>query len=329
MLSFAFLWAFLLLPLPWLIRPRNTAEAAIPILPFQHRLAELPGVQRHTGQRAPWEWLLLGLAWLALVLTLARPQMLDDQISPPVSGRDLMLAVDISPSMDVEDMIVGKRAANRLVAVKHVVDQFLDQRTGDRIGLILFGTQAYLHVPLSFDLTTVRALLQEAELGMAGDATAIGDAIGLAIKRLRERPAEQRVLVLLTDGANNAGDVPPREAARLAAQSGVRIYTLGIGAEEMLQQSLFGTRRVNPSTDLDEPLLRAIAGETGGQYFRARSLPELELAYATIDRLERIERDAQPLRRARELYAWPLGVGAGCLALLLLMRRFVAPREAA
>lgn len=321
MLTLALPWALLLLPLPWLIRPRHTGEVDVPRLPFADRLAGLPGVGRHRQQRLPLETALLVLAWLALVLAIARPQHLGEEISQTVSGRDLLLAVDISPSMEAEDMVLHNRPANRLQAVKQVVDDFLTQRQGDRVGLILFGTQPYLQVPLTFDLATLKTLLYEAQLGMAGDATAIGDALGLAIKRLRERPADQRVVILLTDGANTAGEMPPPQAAKLAADNSVRVYTIGIGAETMVQRSLFGNRQINPSRDLDEALLRSIAEQTNAHYYRARSLPELELAYAAINELERIELDSLPYRPVSELFHWPLGA-----ALILWLFNFVFKR---
>ena len=243
----------------------------------------------------------------------------------PVSGRDLMLLVDISPSMDERDMVIQGRSINRLQAVKRVLDQFIDRREGDRLGLVLFGTQPYVQAPLTFDRETVRTLLLEAGLGMAGRATAIGDAVGLAVKRLRDRPQEQRVAILLTDGANTAGEVSPDKATEIAAAAGVRLYTIGIGADSMIQRGLLGSRRVNPSRDLDEALLTRMAEQTGGRYFRARSLPELEMIYDSIDQLEPIEQEGQFYRPVTELYVWPAGT-AVALWLLLSALRLLASR---
>lgn len=157
-----------------------------------------------------------------------------------------MLAVDLSGSMEMEDFVVADQVVNRLVATQQVAGQFIERRTGDRVGLILFGEKAYLQAPLTFDRTTVRTLLDEAVIGLAGDKTAIGDAIGLAIKRLRNNPAHQRVLILLTDGANTAGEIPPLQAAELAAQEGLRIHTIGVGADEWIVAISGDVKRSSP-----------------------------------------------------------------------------------
>jgi len=187
------------------------------------------------------------------------------------------------------------------------------------LGLILFGSQAYLQTPLTFDRLTVSNLLYEAAIGLAGKETAIGDAIGLAIKRLRDQSEEDRVLILLTDGANTAGSVDPKKAADLAAQEKVRVYTIGVGADDMLIPSLFGARRVNPSTELDEETLQTIADKTGGRYFRARDTESLNEIYRLLDQLEPVAMDEDTLRPVKELYAWPLA------AALLLSVWLAAP----
>ena len=174
--------------------------------------------------------------------------------------------------------------------------------------MILFGTQAYLHVPLTFDRKTVSQLLDEAVIGLAGPSTAIGDAIGIAVKRLRENDADDKVLILLTDGANTAGTIDPIRAAELAADSGLKIHTIGIGADEMMVRRLFSTFKVNPSRDLDEKTLTEIAESTGGRYFRARDTEELTEIYAEIDRLEPIERGGEHFRPVTSLFMWPLAV---------------------
>lgn len=322
MISFAYPWLLVLAFVPLLLiarKPRSEPVEA-PVIPVGHWLSDMPGVST-TGHSTPrWRQVLLAIAWLCLVLALARPQHVGEETQLPVTGRDLMLLVDISPSMEERDMIQQGRSLNRLQAVKRVLDDFIDRREGDRLGLILFGTAPYVQAPLTFDRETVRTLLDEAGLGMAGRATAIGDAIGLSVKRLRERPQEQRVAILLTDGANTAGEVTPDKAAEIARAAGVRLYTVGIGAESMVQQGLFGNRRVNPSRDLDEGLLTRMAQQTGGQYFRARNLTELEGIYDTIDQLEPINQDGQFYRPVKDLYAWPAGL-AVLLWLTLLATR--------
>lgn len=312
MLNLAFPWVLLLALLPLLMRLRRRSAPAVeaPVFPVGHWLSDLPGVSR-SGSRTPlWQQLVLLLMWLLLVVALARPQHVGEQVQLPVSGRDLLLAVDISPSMDEQDMVVQGRSINRLQAVKRVLDDFIQRREGDRLGLLLFGTEPYIQAPLTFDRATVQTLLNEAGIGMAGRATAIGDALGLAVKRLRDRPQEQRVVILLTDGANTAGEIAPDKAAEIARAAGVRIYTIGIGAESMVQRGLLGSRRVNPSRDLDEDLLKRVAQQTGGEYFRARSLPELELIYESINQLEPIELEGKHYRPVTELYAWPAGLAA-------------------
>ena len=252
-----------------------------------------------------------------------RPQWLGEPIEQAVSGRDLMLAVDLSGSMEEQDFMVEKKRVDRLTATKYVAGQFIQRRIGDRLGLILFGTQAYLQTPLTFDRATVTTLLNESAIGLAGESTAIGDAIGLAVKRLRKQQANSRVLVLLTDGANTAGEVTPLKAAELAADNNLKIYTIGIGADEMIVRSFFGSRKVNPSRDLDEKTLIAIAEKTGGRYFRARNTKELNQIYQLLDELEPVEKEKQYFRPKTELYHWPLAIAfilAGIISISRLNR---------
>ena len=211
MLSLAYPWALLLTLAPVLLQWKKPAAQTVdaPVFPVGHWLSDLPGVTRQGNAMPRWQTLILLLAWALLVLALARPQHIGEQVQMPVTGRDLMLVVDISPSMEEQDMVVQGRSINRLQAVKRVLNDFIARRGGDRLGLILFGTEPYVQAPLTFDLATLETLLQESGIGMAGRATAIGDAVGLATKRLRDRPQQQRVAVLLTDGANTAGEITP------------------------------------------------------------------------------------------------------------------------
>ena len=323
MLSLAYPWALLLILAPVLLQWRKPAAQTVdaPVLPVGHWLSDLPGVTRQGNAIPRWQTLILLLAWALLVLALARPQHVGEQVQMPVTGRDLMLVVDISPSMEEQDMIIQGRSINRLQAVKKVLNEFIARRKGDRLGLILFGTEPYVQAPLTFDLATLETLLQESGIGMAGRATAIGDAVGLATKRLRNRPQQQRVVVLLTDGANTAGEITPDKATEIAAAAGIRLYTIGIGAESMIQQGFLGSRRVNPSRDLDENLLIRMAQQTGGEYFRARSLPELELIYETINQLEPIELDGKFYRPVTDLFFWPAGLAVALWSGLFLFRR--------
>lgn len=322
MLSLAYPWLLLLGLLPlvlmWLRPGRQFVDA--PVLPMGHWFSDLPGVSQRGKVSPLWQRLILFLTWLLLVIAVARPQHVGEQVQLPVTGRDLMLLVDISPSMDEQDMVIQGRSINRLQAVKVVLDDFISRRQGDRLGLILFGTEPYVQAPLTFDLKTLKTLLEEAGLGMAGRATAIGDAVGLSIKRLRDRPQDQRVVILLTDGANTAGEITPDKATEIAKAASVRLYTIGIGAESMIQRGFLGSRQVNPSRDLDEALLTRMAEQTGGRYFRARSLPELEMIYESINQLEPIELEGQFYRPVTELYAWPAGI-AGIIWLIFVLSR--------
>jgi Ca-activated chloride channel family protein len=223
--------------------------------------------------------------------------------------------------MEAKDFELNGQAVDRLTATKAVAGEFIQRREGDRLGLILFGENAYLQTPLTFDRQTVHTLLLESVIGLAGKKTAIGDAIGLAVKRLRDNASESRVLILLTDGANTAGEITPSRAAELSASAGLKIYTIGVGADEMVVRSLFGQRLVNPSQDLDEETLRDIAQKTGGRYFRARNTAELEQIYKLLDELEPVEIEALSFRPTEALFYWPLAA-----ALLMALGLIVARR---
>lgn len=312
MIEFTWPWMFLLLPVPFLLRrilsPAPVTRAGSLRVPFFDELAETrsrSGLARGTPIPA---LIAASLAWALLVTAAARPVHVGAPRSFPVAGRDLMLAIDLSGSMAREDFTMGGRRADRLTVVKHVAEDFLTRRKGDRVGLVLFGTRAYLQAPLTFDRKTVSQFLAEAEVGLPGQETAIGDALGTSVLRLRERPEDSRVLILLTDGANNAGELDPREAAALAAAEGIRVHTIGVGADTGVRQGLFGRRIVNPSADLDEQLLQDIADATGGEYFRARNADALAQVYRDIDRLEPTEGEPRTTRPRVDLFAWPLGL---------------------
>lgn len=309
-------WMLLLLPLPYLFRrwlrpvvTRVNSALRVPVVDDFEVAAASRAQVRITHRQTFW---LVSAAWGLLILACTQPQWLGQPLEIPVSGRDLMLAVDLSQSMEITDFMLNGQQVDRLTATKEVARQFIARRTGDRLGLVLFGTQAYLQVPLTFDRTTVTQLLDEAVIGLAGENTAIGDAIGLAVKRLRDQTDAQKVLILMTDGANTAGVIEPVRAAELAANAGLKIYTIGIGADEMLVRRLFGTYRIDPSRDLDEKTLTAIAETTGGKYFRARDVQELETIYGELDKLEPVEHAGEHFRPAKDLFAWPL---AAALAL--------------
>lgn len=309
---------FLLLPLPWILRwvlpAADSGDSALKV----SFLGEMETLVRRRAVVALPSWrqqLPYLLIWLLLLFAAARPQWLGEPLPLPTSGRDLLLAVDVSGSMEYADMQWQGEEITRLELVKHLLGDFISERRGDRVGLILFGSQAYLQAPLTFDRQTVRTWLEEAVIGIAGSNTALGDAIGLAVKRLRDRPAESRVLVLITDGANNGGEIEPQLAARLAAQELIKIHTIGIGADADAG-SVLQRFALTAGAELDETTLRDIAEQTGGSYFRARSSSELAAIGAKLDELEPAAQQPTQARIADALYVWPLS--AALLISLLL-----------
>lgn len=335
MMSLLWPWAFAVLPLPFLLRivlPRakqvNDAALRVPHLSDYQMVKN----DSYVNRSSRWPLLLYTLAWICLVIAAARPQWTGDTIELPVSGRDLMLAIDISKSMD-HPIRHERRAVSRITATKAVASAFIEKRIGDRIGLILFGDQAYVQVPLTFDRATVVTLLQEAVTGLAGQATAIGDAIGLAVKRLSEQRStkqepvndqsklttndghknisDDRVLILLTDGVSNRGEITPLKAAELAALKGMKIHTIGIGNR--------GSR------ELDETTLREIANITGGRYFRAYNTADLQKIYELLDELEPVEKDIKSYRPIKALFYIPLSASlifATVLALFVYVPQY-------
>jgi Ca-activated chloride channel family protein len=317
MFEWAWPWLFVALPLPWIIArvlaPVRTDSSSALRVPLQ--LREL-AMSEGAAQIPMWRKAMALFAWMLLVVACARPQWLGDAEAMPRSGRDLLLAVDASGSMSTEDMTIGVRAISRYGAVKTIAGDFIHRRVGDRIGLIIFGSQAYLMTPLTFDRDTVLKQLNDSVVGLPGRQTAIGDAVGLAVKRLQERPQNHRVLILLTDGVNDAGELDPYKSVELAVAEHVKIYTIGIGAESMRIDDFFGGHTVNPSADLDERLLRSMAEKTGGSYFRARDTQELAKIYREIDALEPAEDAQQQFRPVDELFYVPL---SGALLLVIAM----------
>lgn len=319
-----FAWpAWLLaIPLPWLlqrvVRPAPAVSAALR-LPIAARVAAVAGAAPDTTHRARFG-LLAGLAWVLLCLAAARPQQLGEPVTPPVRGRDLMLALDLSGSMSEPDMELGGSVVDRLTAAKAVLSDFIDRRAGDRLSLLVFGRQAHVLTPLTLDRDSVREQLADSVVGLAGQETAIGDAVGLATRRLRGQPGGSRVLVLLTDGVNTAGSLDPLKAARIAADEGVRVHAIAFGGEGTM--SLFGFRLQMPGGDpIDERTLREVARITGGRFFRARDARELAGIYAEIDRIEPVARPGRAVRPRLERYPWPLGAALAVALLALLLRR--------
>ncbi len=307
MIHFEWVWLLTALPLPLLIYwlpSKNRSEVASLKVPV---LIDGMNSNKTTANKNKSSLIILSLIWILLVLAASRPQWLGEAVNVPTEGREMMIAVDLSGSMQVEDMTLNGQTVNRLDMLKVLLGEFIERRVGDRLGLILFGDDAYMQTPMTFDRNTVQQMLDETVLGLVGQQTAIGDAIALAVKRFNETDDSNRVLVLLTDGQNTAGKVTPEEALELAIAKKVTIYSIGIGADVMLQQSFFGTRKVNPSSDLDEKTLTDLAEKTNGKYFRARSSEDLAKIYQLLDTFEPVEQDQKQMRPLSALFYWPLG----------------------
>jgi Ca-activated chloride channel homolog len=331
MFSFAWPWMVVLLALPFLARglgrrakAGNGPSAPEISFPDINRLKTILSQQQPGKSSSRIVLPVLGLLWLCLVGALMRPELVDQLAQLRTSGYDLMLAVDLSGSMQALDYQQNGEQVSRINIVKSVVSNFVAQRRGDRIGLILFGSNAYLHVPLTLDTLSVRNMLNNTAVGEAGDQTAIGDAIGLAVHNLRNRPEKSRIIVLLTDGVDNASTIPPIEAAQLARQYGIRIYTIGVGSQGPAPMPDGFGQTVTTEFDLDEDLLRKIATTTGGGYFRAANTQALQDIYAQINRLEKTQADAQSYSVRRPLYHYPL---AAALMLLLLLGLLPIPAK--
>jgi Ca-activated chloride channel family protein len=312
-------WALAALPLPVLVRrllPAARERGGALRVPFFRALAEASAQGGGSSRRGIVVVALKTLAWALLVVAAAQPQWIGPPQAVPTQGRDLMLALDLSESMRTPDFEVGGRVVDRFRVVRAVARDFTLNRTGDRVGLVLFGTRAFLQAPLTPDLATVAKLLDESEVGLAGQATAIGDALGLSVKHLHERPEGERVLVLLSDGESNAGVLDPKRAAELARDAGVRVYTIGVGTGAGNRNSRAQRRPVNGASGADEATLREIAATTGGRYFRADDTESLVGVYREIDALEPTTGDPATVRPVRALFPWPLG-GAFALTGLL------------
>lgn len=326
MFTFYWPWLIALLPLPLLVRAilhrdDKATGSNVPEIrfPYMERLnAAFPYHKGNSKKSGRWFKVMLSLLWLLLVLSVMRPQMVDKLTSVKSKGHDLMLAVDLSGSMKALDFSTNTQLISRLDVTKDVVGKFVAKRQGDRVGLILFGDHAYLQVPLTLDLSAVRTMLDNTVSGMAGDATAIGDAIGLAVKTLRDRPKESRVIILLTDGEDTASSIPPVEAAKLAEQYGIRIYTIGVGKAGTVPYPDGRGGIIMARMSMDESLLQDIAKKTNGRYFRATDEQALTEIYNRINELEKTESDVRQYMIRTPLYRYPLGAAAILLLLISL-----------
>ena len=327
MTSFAYPHMFLLLVLPFVVRavlPRADDNGGDALkIPFFDDVRDLraAGVRPFSGG-LKWRRFLGALIWIALVAAAANPRWTGEPAKVPSQGRNLMLVLDISGSMQETDFVLQNQNVRRWDAVRAVADAFVKKRAGDRVGVVLFGERAYVYVPLTYDLKTVSALLDEADVGMAGSQTAIGDALGLALKTMSDVPAKSKVVVLLSDGVANAGAMKPSEAAGLAAKAGVKVYTVGAGSDVMQLSGLFGMMQIPRGDEIDEAALREIAQKTGGRYFRAKDTAELARIYGEIDALEPVANDDVFVRPVKTLFYYPLAVAFvlsafGALSLLI------------
>lgn len=320
MIEFVWPWLFLLLPLPLLLRwwlPKHGQQLA------SLRVPKAPQLDAKTSKGRFINPLVIisMIIWAALLTTVARPEWLGEPLPIRSDAREMMLAVDLSGSMEIADMEIAGQRVNRLQMVKEVLADFIERREGDRLGLILFADTAYLQTPMTYDRDTVAQMLEESQLNLIGERTAIGDAVALAVKRFQLREETNRVLVLLTDGQNTAGYISPDQALELAKAYQVKIYTIGVGAEEVVVESFFGSRRVNPSRDLDESMLANMAEQTGGIYFRARDTEELATIYQELDSYEPVAGDEQQLRPREALFYWPLALAVSLTFLTLIIKQ--------
>ena len=264
-----------------------------------------------------------------LVLSLARPQEGYKSTEILSVGVDIMLALDTSGSMQALDFIKDEKRDTRLAMVKDVVSQFIDNRPNDRMGMVVFGSEAYTQCPLTLDQGILKSFLSKLDIGMAGDSTAIGSAIGIAVKRLKDLESESKVIILLTDGQNNAGSLPPLQAAQTAKAFGIKIHTIAVGTHgkaPFLVNSIFGQRYVYQQVDIDEDTLKKISDLTGGQYFRATDLESLKTIYKKIDEMEKSEVKVIDHSEYTELFHYFLIPGLMILLLEILLSNTVLRR---
>ena len=267
---------------------------------------------------------LFYLAISLMIVALAQPQWGTRQTQVTTSGVNIILAVDLSESMKALDFRHQGRIVNRLEAVKHVVREFIANRSGDRIGLVVFGSQAYTQLPLTRDYSTISTMLEHLEIGSAGRATAIGDALGISLKRLEDIESRSNIIILLTDGRSNSGEFEPLTATAVAKQKGVKVYTVGVGSRGRvpvpMNHPVFGNRPIYQRVEIDEKTLRAIADETGGLYFRAENMDRLKEIYANIDQMEKTEVKTKIFAEYQDLYRYLLVSALGLLAFWILLK---------
>ena len=319
-------WAVLLILLPiftrYILPAKRIETNAISValrVPFFHRLSSFLTPARLSGGKRIA--LLLSLSWIFFIIACMRPVKFDDAIVLPREARNIMLTIDVSGSMAEQDFDLQGQPVTRLKMVKSVVNDFIQKRPDDNLGLVIFGSEAYLYTPLSFDKKTLRSLFDEVSIGIAGEQTAIGDAIAKAVEGVSAAPADSRIVILLSDGYSNAGVVSVNEAIELAKKQNVKVYTIGVGSNQKTVQSFFGTFAVNPSLNLDEATLQEIARQTGGRYFRAKTTSELNDIYNAINALEQVDSETLSVRPQTELFFIPLLISMILLLSAAILKR--------
>lgn len=303
-------WLLILLPVPlllWHLLPRTKVivSAALQV-PFFDAMQGIADQEKHTLS-AQSLLFIPAMIWILLIFALAGPRWIGEPKPIEREGFNIMLALDLSASMDINDMLLNGRPVSRLLVVKRAARQFVQDRSSDKMGLILFGTRAYLQTPLTYDRHSILMRLDDATAGLAGRTTSIGDAVGLAVKRLEDVPDKGRIIILLTDGANNSGYLQPLTAAELAKDDGIKIYTIGLGSEADPRALPHGFYGANPSADLDEETLKKMAELTGGRYFRAIDTESLHSIYKIINQLETVAQEQATIRPQKEYYPWFVG----------------------
>lgn len=318
MLSFSYMWVFVLLPLPFVLRlvvkPYQEEKSALQV-PFFDELVTLsgqkPGTETVVIRQTMFHQVVMLLCWVLLLAALARPQWIERPVVKEIPTRDLLLAVDLSSSMQAEDFTTkGGKRSNRLTAVKEVLDDFLTRRQGDRAGLIFFGSAPFLQAPFTEDLELCRELLAEAQVGMAGPKTALGDTIGLAITLFKESKVQDKLLILLTDGNDTSSKVAPVDGAAIAKDNGIVVYTVAVGDPQSVGEE-----------KLDEQTLKQVAQVTGGYFFRASDQEQLKEIYQKIDTLSTHTVETSSYRPRQDIYHLPL---AGAIGMVLLLQAATA-----
>jgi Ca-activated chloride channel family protein len=330
MLEFSWPLVFLALPLPLLVywlMPRAPRQDAALRIPFYRQLVQLHTDTNRHYNKSVLMLICCSLIWILVVIAGSRPQWVGDPVQIPTTGRDMMLTLDMSGSMEARDMFLNNTQLSRFQVMKAVISDFVEKREGDRLGLALFAAHAYILTPMTYDLGTVQRLVEELEIGMIDEsATAIGDAVGISVKHLRQQPENRRIMILLTDGINNAGELTPVQAAQLARTEGITMHVVGIASDQFAQRSMFGNRPGALISEIDDATMTQIAQMTGGRYFRARTLEDMVEIYDELDQMEPIEQDEQTYRPITLLFHWPLGAALLLSFLLALLALPAATR---